>query len=248
MDDASRRFTDREVAAVLRKAVEIDERRGREAGHALSREDLREIAREVGISPDAVDEAVRSLAKRGPSPGLLAAPLTQRAVHDVPGELDRAELARLLRVVDERADGAGNATEALGAVRWTSEDTLSSLQISLTPEAGRTRIQVVEKTRPRLRRIMHLVPAAWGAMLAGAAVSALQPGTGGVVAMAALGVAGGLAAGRAAWTFVSARSRRKVAALARAVVQEAELTALPAPSLPNRNDDGPDLPVGKPGP
>ena len=248
MDDASRRFTDREVAAVLRKAVEIDERRGRDAGHALSREDLREIAREVGISADAVDEAVRSLSRRGRSPGLLAAPLTQRAVHDVPGELGRAELARLLRVVDERADGAGNATEALGAVRWTSEDTFSTLQISLTPGKGQTRIQVVEKTRPRLRRIVHLVPAAWGAMLAGSAVSWLEPATGGVVALAALGVAGGLAAGRGAWTFLSARSRRKVSALARAVVQEAEVTAQAAPALPGRNDDGPDLPVGKPGP
>ncbi len=240
MDDTSRRFTDREVAAVLRKAVEIDERRGREAGQALSLEDLREIAREVGISPGAMDEAVRALGRRARGPDLLAAPLTQRSVHDVDGELDRDGLARLLRVVDDRADGAGNVTEALGAVRWTSEDRFSTMQISLTPEAGRTRIQVVEKTRPRLRRIMHLLPAAWGAMLTGVVAGALELNGGGVAALAAGGVVSGLAAGRAAWTFVASRSRSRVAALARAMAREADAAAL--------NADGPDLPEGKPGP
>ena len=240
MNDTSRRFTDREVATVLRKAVEIDERRGREAGQALSLEDLREIAREVGISPGAMDEAVRALGRHATGPDLLAAPLTQRAVHDVPGELDPGGLARLLRVVDDRADGAGNVTEALGAVRWTSEDRFSTLQISLAPEAGRTRIQVVEKTRPRLRRIMHLLPAAWGAMLAGPVVSWLQPGTVGVMALAATGVLGGLAAGRAAWTFLASRSRNRVSTMARAMAREADAI------VPTSH--GPDRPEGKPDP
>jgi hypothetical protein len=240
MKDASRRFTDREVTAVLRKAVEIDERRGREAREALSLEDLREIAKEVGISPGAMDEAVHALGRRAQGPDLLAAPLTHRAVHDVRGELDRGGLAQLLRVVDDRADGAGNVTEALGAVRWTSEDRFSTMQISLTPEAGRTRIQVVEKTRPRLRRIMHLLPAAWGAMLAGPVVGWLQPSTLGVVGLAVAGAMGGLAAGRAAWTFLASRSRNRVSTLARAMAKEAEAIA------PSSN--GPDLPGGKAGP
>lgn len=221
MDDSSRRFTDREVAVILRKAVDIDERRGREAGQALSREDLREIAQEVGVSVDAVDEAIRDLGRRTRSSGLLGAPLSQRAVHDVPGVLDRGELARLLRIVDEHADGTGNVTEALGAVRWTSEDRFSTLQVSLTPDEDRTRIQVVEKARPRFRRIVHLVPAAWGAMLAGSAVGWLEPATGGVIGLAMLGVVAGTAAGRAAWVLLSARSRDRVSALAQAMAREA---------------------------
>src|SRR5690606_27722163 len=58
--DESRRFTDREVALILRRAAEIDEREGHDASGSLSWGDLRGIAAEVGISPDAVDRAVRS--------------------------------------------------------------------------------------------------------------------------------------------------------------------------------------------
>lgn len=129
MSDGSRRFTDQEVALVLRRASELDEAGPSEAsGGGLSLEDLRDIAREVGISPQAI--------------------------------------ARVVRIVDERADSAGSVTEALGSVRWTGSDRLRSTRVSITPAKGETVIEVVEKAEPRLRRIFYFVPAAWGVMLA----------------------------------------------------------------------------------
>ena len=59
--DGSRRFTDREVAMVLRKASEIEEREGSAGSGGLSLEDLQEIAREVGIAPEAIAKAVDGL-------------------------------------------------------------------------------------------------------------------------------------------------------------------------------------------
>jgi len=49
--DGSRRFTDREVATLLRKASEIEESEGSPGSGGLSMDDLQEIAREVGIAP-----------------------------------------------------------------------------------------------------------------------------------------------------------------------------------------------------
>ena len=63
---STRRFTDREVALVLRAATEIDESEGSGTGAGgISLDDLREIAREVGISGPAIERAVAQLDRGG---------------------------------------------------------------------------------------------------------------------------------------------------------------------------------------
>jgi hypothetical protein len=105
-------------------------------------------------------------------------------------------------------------------VRWTGSGRFRSTQISLTPEAGETVIQVVEKAAPHLRPLVHLIPAAWGAMLAlGAlaplalpAAGAAATAVGGLVVLA--GAVAGTAAGRLAWSWMSWSSGRRVEHLA----------------------------------
>ena len=87
---------------------------------------------------------------------------------------------------------------------------------------------------------MHLLPAAWGVILTGTGAAWLEPATGGVMALAAAGIVGGLAAGLAAWTFFASRSHNRVSTLARAMAREVDAVAL--------TSDGPDLAEGKPGP
>jgi len=222
MTENSRRFTDREVAMVLHKASEIDEAQGDGSGSGLSLDDLTEIAKEVGISSAAIHRAVAGLDRRRPvSPTLAGAPLIRKAVHAIPGELNEQAIARLVRLVDERADGAGTISEALGSVRWTSSDRFKSTRISITPGGGETSIEVVEKVVPRMRRIMHLVPAAWASMFVGSFVAASQLPPGGSVAAAAIGLAVGVAVGRAAWNLFSAQSGRRVQRLAEELATEA---------------------------
>jgi hypothetical protein len=64
MSEASRRFTDREVAMVLKKASEIDESGDAGASGGLSLEDLTDIAGEVGIS-EVRRERTKSSSPRG---------------------------------------------------------------------------------------------------------------------------------------------------------------------------------------
>jgi hypothetical protein len=224
--DESRRFTDREVALVLRKASEIEETSGGAGGGGLSLSDLQDIGREVGISPAAIAQAAAAVEGAGRRSALFRpAPLVRRTVHAVPGELNEEAVAALVRLVDERADTTGSVSEALGSVRWTGGDRFWNLQVSVTPRAGETTIQVVEKAAPRLRRFMAILPTAWGAMLAVPAVAGLHlPGVPGAGVLA-LGAVVGATVGRLVWGVLSARSEAKVSRLAADLTREANEAA-----------------------
>lgn len=225
--DNSRRYTDREVAVALRRASEIEEASGPGSGGGLSRADLEEIAREVGISREAMGRALEELDRRRTSGSSVAtgAPRVRRAVRAVPGEINEEALQRLVRLVDERAEGAGVISEALGSVRWTSSDRFQSTQVSITRAEGETSIQVVQKTTARLKGALHGVPAAWGFIGAAGVVSGLGlaalPAAGVFVAGAALGGA----AGRLVWNVISGRSAKKVELLAAELAREAKEAA-----------------------
>ena len=227
MSDPSRRFTDREVALVLRKAVELDEQRGSGDGGGLSIGDLREIGKEVGISADAIDRAAQTL-ERPLAPGyrLAGAPLVHKAIRAVPAELSEEAIAELVRVIDEETDTNGAVSEALGSVRWIGSDRLKSKLVAVTPRDGETTIQVVEKTVVRLRNAVTLVPALWGVILAMPAIAV----TGGLLG-AAMGVGAavlGGGAGRAVWSALSARSARRVERLADRLTERASHATPPA--------------------
>jgi hypothetical protein len=219
-----RRFTDSEVALVLRKAVELEEAAGSSGGSGLSLDELKDIGKEVGISPESIAKAVAGLDRRGPKGGLLpSGALVQRAVYAIDGELSSEGIARLVRSIDERTDGAGEVSEALGSVRWTTRDRFRGTQVSITPENGETSIQVVEKALPHFRRVVYTVPAGWGAMLGGLVMGVI-PGGGsmGIAAsLMALGVAVGAGVGRFAWARLSAESRNRVELMAAELSREA---------------------------
>ena len=225
-DGGSRRFTDEEVALVLRKAAQIDSDRGTGGATGLTHSDLQEIAREVGISGSALDEAVTDLRSR-PTPGhrLKGAPLNRSALHTIDGRLNEEALSRLMSVVDNTAESTGVVSEALGSVRWTASDRFKSTQVSITPGSGETTIQVVEKAIARVRNAITLVPAAWGTIFAGALVSAGDASLGASALIGGLGAALGLAAGRTAWGVLSRSSAARVEKLAADLAREARTAA-----------------------
>lgn len=221
MNDDDRRFTEQEVALILKHASELDQARGSAPARGLSRADLVEIARETGISVESMQEAVARVAA-GTSPGGSRgwAPRTQRAVRAVGGALDREAQARVMAVVDQRAAETGTVTEALGSTRWTGRGRFHSLQVTLTPRAEETSIQVAERATGALARVSHLVPGVMGLMLASAVQGGLQLEAAGAVALIVAGVGSGLAAGRAVWNRLARRRARRVEALA-ALLSEA---------------------------
>ena len=94
--------------------------------------------------------------------------------------------------------------------------------MAITPQNGETSIQVTEKVLPRWKRVYHLLPMAWGTVLA-AGVSASASGAESSITVLALAIGAtfGLGAGRAGWSLLAQRSERRVARLAADLSREA---------------------------
>lgn len=199
---------------VLRRAVDMDQDDAVEtASSGLSLSELREIARDVGIQTGSIDRAVAEMdrGRRVEPRALLGPPASHVTIRSVPGSLSPESLQDLVHVADERVTTPGIVTEALGAVRWTSQDRFLTTQVSLTPSDEGTTIRVQERLAGRVRRAVNLVPGFWGGVLGMAFAASL-----GLPAAAVAGGATviGLGVGRAVWNILSARSHARVEELA----------------------------------
>ena len=219
----SKRFTDKEVALILREASNFDEAAGSGGQTGLSRNDLEEIATEVGISVDSIARAIEQLGDRGSSGWSIAmAPRSHREAHAIQGDLSEKAMRRLILMVEDTTNTPGNVSEALGSIRWTHSDRFRTTQVAVTPGDGETAIQVTETATGRMARIAHVVPGAIGMMLASSMASAaggLESAA--VMALTAGGLIGGLAVGRTVWNRLSQKRRERTHELASALAQAA---------------------------
>ncbi|MGD8320704.1 MAG: hypothetical protein PVJ02_09625 [Gemmatimonadota bacterium] len=222
---SERRFTDQDVALILKRAAELDRSAAPNSlARGLSGSELEEIAREVGIDPRMVARAVAELDdhRRSSSELLLGEAPMHRQTRVVPRALDRSALQSLVAAVDESVPAQGTVSEALGAVRWSASDRILSRQVAIKPSEHETLIRVEERYTHAIRGVLHGIPSAYGVVFGLAwgleGIGGLGPGLG---LAAALG-AGGWALGRALWSAVSRRSRRRVHALADRLTEEAD--------------------------
>lgn len=219
--DQTRRFTDREVALVLRKASELEGTEGAGGTGGLSLEQLEEIAAEVGIAPALIRRAVDDLDAGVGRKLLSGGPLSHQAIRAVPGTIDRSTMAQLMQHVEGVSDQVGVVTEALGATQWTAKDRFRTTQVSLAPDGDETRVRVVERATARLRRIVHLVPTMLGFAVVGGVVGALEPSSGMMAALVAAGAGVGATVGRALWSRLSSGSAARVERLASELARQA---------------------------
>jgi DNA-binding MarR family transcriptional regulator len=256
---SDRRFTDREVALVLRRAAELDKASpGGGTGRGLSVEDLREIAAEVGIEPSLVTRAVEELESRGGLEplSLLGPPAVRRETRAVPAELTREQIKELIRIMDRDIPAQGTVTEALDSVRWNSSNRTKGVLVAVEPGEGETILRVEEGYGAHIRQVCHFIPMTYG--LFGGLIPGLELGLGplAVIAGAVLGTAVGYGIGDGLWRAISAGSARRVRSLAAKLADEARRllpsggadSADSAPgtaALPASTVSGPESPGGE---
>jgi hypothetical protein len=213
----NRRFTDKEVALILRRASDLEKQSSstalsKDAG--LTLEELKEIAEEAGIDPGLVGRAVAEMEspKGLEKTSLLAGPGTvQREVRAIPGELSTEELAEIFRVVDAEVADQGTVVEALGNFRWTSKSRFMSTQVSLDPSQGETLMRVEERYNDAVRGVLHGIPASYGLVFGLAAVTeALSLGVIPESLILLGSIATGWGIGTSIWRLLSSRSRSRV--------------------------------------
>lgn len=228
---SDRRFTDKEVALILRRASELEDSRGEGSvpGRGLSLTDLQEIAAEAGINPDLIGRAVAELEdRRSLDPVSLLGPTTvSREVRAVADPVSEETLAELIRIIDQEVKDQGTVQEALGAVRWTGKSLFLSTQVSLEPSEEETLVRVEERYTDALRGMLHGIPSSYGLILGlPIFLEGLNLGAPLSVALAVATGAAGWALGDTIWRRLARKSRTRVGRLAEKLTMAAS-RALP---------------------
>lgn len=188
----TRRFNEREVALILRKATEV--RRGvpePEVGGGLTLAEVKEVATEAGIDPTRVDQAARGMLApqvRSSMEIFTGTPIEVLYETEFDIELseeDRADLVRQIRAVLSRHGVVG---EQSGRVEWMDTDGLGGRYVTVSPFEGGTRLEVSGTFRNAAAGAVGIggVVTAVGAAGVFAAVSVAGP-IGWVIAPIALG-------------------------------------------------------------
>lgn len=158
---AIRRYSDKEVTRLLKKAAEIQEE---EAGHELEGRgmtlaELQEVAAEAGIHPRYLQQAAARIEHPG-KPGLGAAlagtPLTITVERAVPGTLADEDFERAVMDIQRAFSGNGNASMVGRTLMWKSDgmDHETSLQVTVSSRGAETRILAEERLH-NLAAVLH---------------------------------------------------------------------------------------------
>ena len=143
MTAANRRYSDKEMALILRRAVELQSHEagdGDAAGHSL--EQIQQIASEVGIDPVLVSEAASAVERprRGGARGILGPPTTyqdERTVGRVWSKEDATDLIEVIRRVMPRA---GRVSEVADSLEWRDATDFGTTVVTVTAKRGQTRL------------------------------------------------------------------------------------------------------------
>jgi len=183
-------YDDREVQRILERAIAIDaERVARES--LLSHTDLQELAVEIGLLPEHLDEAVRELADAPPAtpsaapsrPGdiSLEPSKTVRIERTVPGELTEAGHALIVHEIRGVLGIEGELTREGSSLTWrgglawsgalSSPDATRDVRVTVTTLAGQTHFRLEERVGSAPGRALGAIAGA----LAGAAIGLSEP-------------------------------------------------------------------------
>ena len=141
-----RRYSEHEVAEIFERATEAQKLALRPSSHTegLTLAELQEIGRDVGVSPELVASAARSLESRIASPQrtVLGLPIGVGRTVELDRPLTDAEWQQLVVDVRETFDARGKLTDQAGFKQWTN----GNLEILLepTPTGQRLRMRTLK--------------------------------------------------------------------------------------------------------
>jgi hypothetical protein len=216
----TRRYTEREVATILRLAGKLDAHglHGVTRAGGVSLVDIEAIAEDVGIDRAAVRAAAAQLEQQedtGFLASLVGAPTLFRIERSVAHEIDTRAFPDLIASVQWTLGGqAGEVEEGSDSVTWERKsDEGPATRVEIARRDGETRIRLMAQ---------HENPAGWTLIgtaattvaTSGALIAALEPGLAG--SLAAIGSAAllNLLGARVLWRRHANNVRRKLRELA----------------------------------
>lgn len=206
MTDA--RFTDKEMALILRRAVELSS--GEERQHSLA--DIQRIASEIGIAPDVVVRAAAlPLAEPEQPTRLWGASSANHLTRFVPRASTPQNLSAALAQVRARLAEIGESREIAGGMEWRYDNGFSSAAVTIVTDEATTAVDVTGRA-DGTQFVIHagaLAAAVFTGFVAGAAIG------GEFSAPIALGAGVGyLGIARLWWNRIAAANQRRMRAVA----------------------------------
>ena len=137
-----RKFTDREVREILKKAVERAPSRALAKSEGLSLAELKAIGGEVGIDPARLEDAARAVTQKGgnrPSQ-ILGGPTVLNFERRVEGEFDPADTPEILALIRRTMGSQGEVDEIHGSLEWRAKGDSGERYVTLSSKDGATTI------------------------------------------------------------------------------------------------------------
>jgi hypothetical protein len=154
-DSTQRRYSEKEVSRLLKRATELQRTTGvSPAARGLTLAELEDIAAEAGLDPALLRQAaaeldVGSLPEAGSGIGarLAGAPLRTVIERTLPGEVPATAFAAMVPLIQMAADAPGQASQVGNTMTWQSQNPANprSLQILVAAHAGNTLIRIEER-------------------------------------------------------------------------------------------------------
>lgn len=147
MSDEERRYDDREVGEILRKAMQAEPAKALQRRDGLSLAELKSIAAEVGIDPERVERAAHTLVR---SHGSRANPILGGPTHieleaRVPGEIGPSQTPEVLAVVRRATGHQGQVSEVHGTLEWTANTDMGSRLVTVSHGEGHSTIRAMAR-------------------------------------------------------------------------------------------------------
>ena len=153
-----RRFDEKEVAAIIKRASELQQVDTiSESTTGMSLAELEQIAREAGLDPALVRRAAADLDTRvtdqQPS-AFFGAPTTLVLERTIDGEVPTEEYEAIVLEIQRELGGVGSASGLGRSLVWTMTThghrrvATRTVQVTVTPRDGRTTIRIDEPLRP----------------------------------------------------------------------------------------------------
>jgi len=212
MNERARRFSDDEVAAILKRTAELSAS-GTVGRGGASLSDIERIAEEAGLDPSLVRRAARELGDTEPPTWvetLVGGPSRISLEAEIDGGLDPELHPELLDAIHRLLHEPGHMSAAGAAFTWSVSNQSRKLLVTVTPRNGKTVVRIEE-------RLGNLIGGIWGGVGGGVGGSIVPfLGIAGGALLGPIGVAGAVAGGlvatlggtRAIYGAVTRRRRR----------------------------------------
>lgn len=134
-------YSDAEMRRILEQASAPASSRQPEARTGYTLAEIRAVAREVGIEPDAVDRAASTLDAPAITHSFMGLPLTLQMEIVAPRKAEREDLRSLAARADATFGSQGAVTWESGGMQWFNERERAF--VGVAPEGAATRVRVI---------------------------------------------------------------------------------------------------------